>query len=175
MTPTALDRVKTYLARIIDGQTRRMDFLAFYPCKVVTQRADGTLDLQPEDARLPSMSQVPIRLGIPGVAVKVLAGSRVLLGFEGGDQRRPVASLWQFDGAKLLALDIGDSPSSYLALATATKAALDDLQAKFNAHTHPVVFGACTAGGTTGTAPTAATGLTSAVSTNVASTVVRSL
>lgn len=34
---------------------------------------------------------------------------------------------------------------------------LADLEAKFVAHVHPVVFGACTAGGTTGTAPTSAT------------------
>lgn len=45
-------------------------------------------------------------------------------------------------------------------LGNALQTRLADLESKFLGHTHPVVFGTCTAGGTTGTAPTSATGST---------------
>lgn len=73
---------------------RRMDHLALYPCRVVQQRADGTLDLEPESSTVPSCQGVPIRHGLPGVTVEVAAGERVLLGYEGGDPSRPFAALW---------------------------------------------------------------------------------
>lgn len=73
---------------------RRLDHLALYPARVVQQRDDGTLDLQPESDAVPSCQGVPIRHGLPGVTVTVAAGERVLLGYEGGDPSRPYAALW---------------------------------------------------------------------------------
>lgn len=92
-----LDRVKGGLLRIIMGVVGRTDFHALYPSKVVTQNTDGTLELQPDSAKLKPISKVPIRLGLPGVTVKVAAGARVLLGFEQGDPSRPRALLWEAD------------------------------------------------------------------------------
>lgn len=89
-----LDRIKGALASFVRGLFPQIDYLARYPARVVGQNADGTLELVPDDARLPGLSGVPIRIGIPGVTVKVTAG-RVLLGFAGGDPSKPVAELWE--------------------------------------------------------------------------------
>jgi hypothetical protein len=82
---------------------------------------DGTLELRPDNPRVPGLSKVPLRLGVPGVRVIVLPGARVLVGFEGGDPSRPVASLWERQSCVEIALD----PSSALLLGDgATQAAV---------------------------------------------------
>lgn len=84
------------LRRLVEGFVGpRLDHLALYPCTVVAQRADKTLDLQPDDVRVPACGGVPIRHGLPGVTVTVPAGGRVLLGYAGGDAGLPYASLWE--------------------------------------------------------------------------------
>ncbi len=121
MRPAALDRVKTYLARIVDDVMRRVDWYAWYPARVLGQSEDGTLELRPDNPRVPGLSKVPLRLGVPGVRVIVLPGARVLVGFEGGDPSRPVASLWERQSCVEIALD----PSSALLLGDgATQAAM---------------------------------------------------
>ena len=92
------------LHRLIDQRTRRLDYCALYPCTVVQQRADGTLDLSPETTALPAPQAVPYRT-IPGVALTVPAGSRVLLGFEDADPARPVALLWELGTVTRLAVN----------------------------------------------------------------------
>ena len=83
-------------SRLVAALTRRVDYQALYPARVAAQRGDGTLDLIPDDAaRVAPCTGVPIRTGLPGVAVTVPAGARVLLSFEAGDPARPVATLWE--------------------------------------------------------------------------------
>ena len=106
--------------------TARVDYLALYPSVVSGQDADGRLHLVPEDIRLSSCRGVPIRLGIPGVTVRVATGARVLLGFEAGDPARPVATLWEsgsvtelvVNGATTGAAREGDSVARSTAFAT---------------------------------------------------------
>lgn len=71
--------------------------LRLYPARVVGQPAGlgGALELLPDDTAMPGMSKVPIRVGIPGVKVRVASGARVLFTFEGGDRRRPVVVSWE--------------------------------------------------------------------------------
>ena len=59
--------------------------------KVITQLADGTLDLQADDARIGGLSRVPLEVGAPGVRVTVARGARVRLAFLGGSPERPFA------------------------------------------------------------------------------------
>lgn len=94
------------LSRLVASLTRRVDYLALYPCRVVQQRADGTLDLQAEDSRIGSPASVPYRT-MPGLSFEVSAGARVLLGFEGGDPARPVALLWELGDATALRVNGG--------------------------------------------------------------------
>ena len=99
-----MDRLKAALAAFVRGVTSRLDYLALYPCRVLSQNTDGSLELQPEDGRLPGLSKVPIRIGVPGVDVKVTPGAKVLLGFTGGDPRSPIAALFEKDSLKEIAL-----------------------------------------------------------------------
>lgn len=96
------------LTRALTGFIQRVtpiDYLAFYPAKVVSQDAtDFSLDVIPDDVRIPSGSRVPLRLGVPGVTAKVSPGSRVLIFFEGGNPSGMAAALFQ--GSTLLELVI---------------------------------------------------------------------
>ncbi len=71
------------------------DPLALYPATVLADHGDMHLDLEPDHPDLPMMVRVPLRVFLPGAYVRVRPQSRVLLGFEGGDLRRPAAYLWQ--------------------------------------------------------------------------------
>jgi len=84
----------------------RLDPLALYPARVVSQGDDGTVDVKPDAAKLGAgLAMVPIRHGLPGVTVRVKAGARVLLGFEGGDITRPFAALWEAGGLESLTIE----------------------------------------------------------------------
>lgn len=101
------DRVKRAFAALVKQLMSRIDWLALYPCRVVTQAADGTLELQPDDPRMPGVTGVPIRLGLPGVTVRVQPGARVLLGFENGNPQLPMATLWESHGVAEISFDGG--------------------------------------------------------------------
>jgi len=73
----------------------RIDTLAAYPARVVSQAADGSLEVRPDSPRLPPMTGVPIRYGVPGVSAKVATGARVLIEFAGGDPQTPIATVWE--------------------------------------------------------------------------------
>jgi hypothetical protein len=95
------DRAKAGLAAFIRSVVGNLiiganvDRLALYPAKVATQNADGTLELQPDDSRLPPYSNVPIRYGVPGVTATVPNGARALLTWAGGDPQKPIVVGWE--------------------------------------------------------------------------------
>ena len=93
---TEADRMKAGLAAFVKAQFPRLDFYASYRARIVSQNGDGSLEVVPDDQRIPPLSRVPIRLGIPGAKVTVAAGARVLLGFAGGDPAQPQAELWEY-------------------------------------------------------------------------------
>ena len=93
----SVDRLLAPFEALVKRFTSRLDYCALYACRVVGQNVDGTLELQPDDARMPQLSGVSIRHGIPGVSVSIAAGSRVLLGFEDASPAKPFAALWQAD------------------------------------------------------------------------------
>jgi hypothetical protein len=85
------------LERFVRWVMRDTVYHGLYAATVELQHDDGSVDLLPDDDRVmgTGLSRVPIRHGLPGVTVKVVTGSRVLLGFVGADPRRPYASLWE--------------------------------------------------------------------------------
>jgi hypothetical protein len=89
------DRIKSGFVAILRGILSKVDYLALYGATVVSQAADGTLELLPDDERVPGAAKVPIRHGLAGVHVKVPAGARVLMGFENGNASKPFAALWE--------------------------------------------------------------------------------
>ena len=93
------DRLKRSLSGFVRGVMGRFDYHALYPCAVVTQNADGTVDLQPDaSTQMPGLQHVKLRYGIPGATVKVQAGTRVLLGFDNGRPDSPYAAIWDPSG-----------------------------------------------------------------------------
>jgi hypothetical protein len=97
-------RTARWLERFLDRVLRRVDRTALYPARVVQQSGDGTLEVQIDDQRWPSLTKVPIRPFVPGATVKVAAGARVHIGWEEGDPRKPYAALW--DSGELQELQI---------------------------------------------------------------------
>ncbi len=62
-----------------------IDFLALYRAKVISQSADlSTVDLQPDDRRIPGATGIPIALGLPGATAQVAQGSYMLIGWRAG-------------------------------------------------------------------------------------------
>lgn len=88
------DPIRVALTKIVRQMTRTIDFLAAYPARVVKQNGDGSLELKPKSEKMPGMSRIPIRYGVPGVRAKVKAGSFVNVEFEHGDPSAPVATVW---------------------------------------------------------------------------------
>lgn len=73
---------------------RGVELLGTYIGRVEAQRSDGTLDVSPDDKRLPPMTGVRVRVPVPGAKLTVPAGSRCQLVFEGADVRQRVATLY---------------------------------------------------------------------------------
>jgi len=105
MSGSNSDRFKSAITSIVERivGTRILDCTAF-PARVVVQRDDGTLDVDPDDPRLPGMTSLPIR-GLPGVTVRVRPDARVLVTFENGDPRLPIATLFALDGLEELRIE----------------------------------------------------------------------
>lgn len=108
-----MDSLRDSIARIVDRLVgRRMDHLALYPARVVSQAADaGPLDLVPDDPRAPSCQGVPY-VSLPGVRLVVPAGTRVLLGYAGGDPSQPRALLWEMGDVTRLVVASGTHPAA---------------------------------------------------------------
>jgi hypothetical protein len=73
---------------------RGVELLATYTGRVEAQRSDGTLDVSPDDKRLPPMTGIRVRVPVPGAKLTVEVGSRCQLVFEGGDVQQRVATLY---------------------------------------------------------------------------------
>lgn len=91
------DRIRGALETLV-RKTLRVDRFGAYFCKVVSQNSDGTLELLPDLPKIPGTSKVPIKLGVPGITVKVKPGARVALTWDGGDFTKPRATVWDSDG-----------------------------------------------------------------------------
>jgi hypothetical protein len=140
-----LDRLKESIVAIVRSVFPSIDALALYPAKVLGQNGDGSLELQPDDARIAGLSNVPIRYGVPGVKATIASGARVLLGFEGGDRSKPVATLWESASVTRLVVSAGaielagaDEP---VALADTLETLLGQVRTWLSTHTHPTAVG----------------------------------
>lgn len=90
-----MDRVKAPLAAMLRAAKPRLDFFAGYRARVTSQSADRkTVDVVPDDTRIPSMGQLTIKHGLPGVTVKVKTGCYIEVRWENGDPARPYAAIW---------------------------------------------------------------------------------
>jgi hypothetical protein len=130
-----LDRLKAVFTAIVRGAVPRLEYYKPYIARVVQQQSDGSLDIEPEDPKVPPMGSVPLRHGIPGVSVTVQAGSTVVLWFSEGDPARSFCGLWGGSEGNVVSVtlkgatvNIGDSVGADQTLmATAYRAAEDTL------------------------------------------------
>ena len=98
------DRVKGGFQALARGAHPTIDYQAFYRATVLRQAPNFRLDIEPEDKRLPLMTSIPLRLGVPGAQIKLRLqdeqGARVgepikvLVGWENGQPDRPFCALW---------------------------------------------------------------------------------
>lgn len=98
----------------------RAIYSKWYPCKVVAQDADGTLQIYPEDetVRGSGIAKVPLMIGMPGVKVTVAPGARVRLFFENGDPSKPACALWEQSSTAAQAFVLGNVLQTVLAALT---------------------------------------------------------
>lgn len=99
------DRLRSALTAIVRSVLPRVEYLGYFPARVLADHGDMTLDLEPDDPKLPKLVKVPLRPGLPGIKVEVLPGARVLVAFEGGDLTRPAAHLWEIGSLKALTIE----------------------------------------------------------------------
>jgi hypothetical protein len=90
------------VARLLDafrkvarGAVPDIDYKTTYRARVVKQHPNRRrLDVVPTDPRLPSMTNIPLKVGVPGLEVVLVAGHFVLVGWENGRPDHPYATLW---------------------------------------------------------------------------------
>lgn len=102
------DRVRGVWQRLVETIVGdRLVYGELHPATVVVQRADGTVDVQPDDPDLGTLAGVGIRNGLPGVKVLVEPGARVRLGFDDARPDRPFVALWDAatDGSPIARVD----------------------------------------------------------------------
>jgi len=130
-----MNSIKHNLTLFIRQVMYKVDFLAFYPCTIVAQNTDGTLELKADSPEIGSFSGIPIRYGLPGVAVQ-LTGGRCLIGWEGGSPKHPIACLFEASGVSAVYLGTaqptGGDVTDYVALASKVEAALVELKTAIN-------------------------------------------
>jgi hypothetical protein len=99
----------TALAKLAK-QGQAIDYSREYPCEVVTQNPDGSLQLVADDEIMKSagLDHVPIRYGMPGMKAQIAKGARCHLAFAAGDQKRPFVCSWEYDPSKVQLLTVLD-------------------------------------------------------------------
>lgn len=87
------------LDKALASTHRKIDYSADWPCRVITQNPDDTLQLLPDDdvMRARGLDHVPIRYGMPGFRVRLKEGARCHVAFAGHDPQRPFAHNWESD------------------------------------------------------------------------------
>jgi len=96
------------IERLLSRLTRRVDYTALWPARVVAQQGNGSLDLVPDSPRVAPCQGVPYRT-LRGLSVDVAAGARVLLGYEGGDPAQPYALAWELGSATSVRVNGGST------------------------------------------------------------------
>jgi len=99
--------VSTALKKALGGKQQEIDYSREYPCKVVTQNPDGTVQVLPDDEvmRSAGLDHVMIVYGLPGFRAKLKNGARCHLFFAAGDPGRPRVHNWESDPDSVERLD----------------------------------------------------------------------
>lgn len=101
------DRAKQGILALIRSAFPKIDYMAFYRGRLVAQSADFlNVDVQPDDNRIPGLSGIPLRAGIPGATAQIAPGAFLYIGWDGGDPRFPYAMPAWESGAHTIELKL---------------------------------------------------------------------
>ncbi|MBI2392824.1 MAG: hypothetical protein HYV09_24780 [Deltaproteobacteria bacterium] len=114
---SVFDRLKASLLAVVRAVMSEVDYHKPYPARVIAHDSDGTLQVRPDSDRIPGLTGVPIRYGLPGVTARVPPGARCMIEFENGDGRTPIATSFEpgallelsFDGGTRKVARVGDT------------------------------------------------------------------
>jgi hypothetical protein len=95
---------------IIRSVMSEVDYHKPYPARVIVQDSDGTLQVKPDLDRIPGLTGVPIRYGVPGFTARVPPGTRCIVEFENGDSRAPIVTGFEPGAILQLSFDGGAHP-----------------------------------------------------------------
>lgn len=96
------------VARLVRWATRGAVYDGLYPATVQGRNADGTIDILPDDDVISGAGlAVPLDSDPPNTTIVPAIGARCLLGFKGGDPRRPYVSEWESGGLERVGFDGG--------------------------------------------------------------------
>ena len=150
------DRLFTAFAKIVRRvltESDDVDFRALYPAKIVKWQSDGvnpsgTVDVLFDDQRLAQKSGAVILPAFVGNNYVPKQGTRVLVGWQGGDERYPYIAGWLGSGgggnSRLVfvadRINIGadaDSDVDKVATKQDVQNAVNSIVSAFNGHGHP--------------------------------------
>jgi hypothetical protein len=96
---------KSFLKRL----RKDIDYSRLYRCRVVSQNADLTVQLEPDSdvVKGRGLDKVPIRCDLPGAIIRVSKGARCMFGFNGGDPSDPFACHFDMSDAGLVSITFG--------------------------------------------------------------------
>lgn len=108
-TDRVLASLKALVMQLVGNQ---IDYAKSWPAVVVSQSADGLLEVVPDDERMRGLglTRIPVRHGLPGFKARVPKGARVRVCFDAADPRRPYASLWDEGAVTSVMFDGGTRP-----------------------------------------------------------------
>jgi len=149
------DRLFTAFAKIVRRvltESDDVDFRALYPAKIVKWQSDGvnpsgTVDVLFDDQRLAQKSGAVILPAFVGNNYVPKQGTRVLVGWQGGDERYPYIAGWLGSGgggnSRLVFVadrtNIGvdaDSDTDKVATKQDVQNAVNSIVSAFNGHVH---------------------------------------
>lgn len=157
------DRGLQALERIIDRKLKAAKFYGRWAYQI-TGSSSGTLNLRPvlQSTGMPTINNVPYRVGIFGGGGTPAVGSTCLLSFINGDPTQPFADAFEGPAganptpteADIYAqvVKLGDATATALARADHVNAELGKLQTAHNTHVHVLAISAASGTGGTGTA-----------------------
>lgn len=120
------DGAASEIAKFIRREMGSVNLLRPLTGRVLSQAADGTVDVRVFDADMPDLQRVPVRFGVAGVVVnRVSAGTECYVVHENGDARKPYVVGFAPGAAVSLEIDAGEAKicgSESLALASPIEA-----------------------------------------------------
>ena len=118
----APDSVHAGMAALARQAVRGVDWYRTFQGTVVTQRADGTLDVNLDRIRgrteMPPIRGAAVSVPVGGSALTVRAGDRVSVYYEGGDPRRARCGLYETGSGSLAVARQTDTVDCSVAMAT---------------------------------------------------------